>query len=193
MARRRIRDIRNEALIDATISAVSEHGYAMVTMADIAAGADTTAASINYYFGSKEKLMEATMLRLLSILKNALLERYAVAKTPRERLEALIDANFDDRLFTAHQCSVWMQFWSYAPYSPRLSRLHRINRARVQSHVRAELRSLVPEAQRETVRATLQAYMDGVWLEAAQSHRPVIPNTARNDAKRVLNLLIGSA
>lgn len=193
MARRKIRDIRNDELINATISAVSARGYAMVTMAEIAAEADASAASINYYFGSKEKLMEATMRRLLSILKASLLERYATAKTPRDRLQALVDANFDDHLFTAHQCSVWMQFWSYAPYSSSLSRLHRINRSRVQSHVRAELKHLVPAAQRETIRATLQAYMDGVWLEAAQSHAPLDAAEARRDAARMLDLLLTRA
>ena len=190
MSRRRIRDIRHDELINATITAVAARGYAAVTMAEIAAGAGSTAASINYYFGSKEKLMEATMRHLLSELRGAIVERFADAETPRERLHAIIEANFDDRLFTTERCSVWMQFWAFAPYSQSLSRLHRINRSRVQSHFRAELRHLLPEARRETVRETLQSYMDGVWLEASQSDSPLDADAKRTEAKRVVGLLV---
>lgn len=190
MGRTRIRDIRHEELINATITAVHKRGYAVVTMAEIAAEAGASAASINYYFGSKEKLMEATMRRLLSLLKDAMLERYATATTPHERLIAVLDANFSDRLFTNEQCSLWMQFWANAPYSQSLQRLHRINRSRVNAHFRAELRALVPEERRETLREALQCYMDGVWLEAAQSDTPLNPAQARAEARDVAALML---
>lgn len=190
MSRRRIRDIRHDELIEATLTAVHQRGYAVVTMAEIAREAGATAASINYYFGSKEKLMEATMRRLLSLLKTAMLERYAEAKSPQDRLIAVLDANFDDRFYTVEHCNFWMQFWANAPYSPPLARLHRINRARVTSHFRAELRSLVEDGRRETVRDALQCYMDGVWLEAAQSAAPLDPAYARSEARHVARLLL---
>ena len=190
MSRRRIRDIRHDELITATITAVYKHGFSAVTMTEIAQEAGATAASINYYFGSKEKLMEATMRWILQLLKNAMLERYASAATPKERLMAVLDANFADSLFTIQHCSVWVQFWGSAPYVPSLARLHHINRRRVTSHFRAELRALLPSDQRETVREALQSYMDGVWLEATQSADILNPVKARAEARRVANLLI---
>ncbi|GAA6207986.1 transcriptional regulator BetI [Cognatishimia sp. WU-CL00825] len=193
MTRRRIRDIRNEELIDATIQAVYDKGYSLVTMAEIAEEAGASAASINYYFGSKDRLMEATMRRLLTILKTATLDRLKNAHSPQDRLLAVLDANFDDRLFTVEQCSIWMQFWANAPYFTSLSRLHRINRRRVQSHFRAELRHLVGAEHRETVRVALQCYMDGVWLEAAQAARPLDPQSARAEARRVAGLMISGS
>ncbi|MEM6407251.1 MAG: transcriptional regulator BetI [Pseudomonadota bacterium] len=185
----RIRDIRNEELTTAAIRAVHRHGYAQVTMTEIALEANASAASINYYFGTKEKLMEATMRRLLSVLRQSCLDRLSTAKEPRARLAALVEANFDDRLFTPEQCSLWVQFWSNAPYSKSLARLHRINRARVHSHLRAEVRHLVPPTESGTVTAMIQAYMDGVWLEAAQSDY-CDAKTARQDAGRVLDRLL---
>ncbi len=193
MARTRIRDIRHEELIHATVTAVHKRGYAAVTMAEIAREAGASAASINYYFGSKEKLMEATMRRMLTMLKKAQLERYATAKTPLDRLMAVIDANFSDRLFTLEQCAIWMQFWANAPYVDSLSRLQRINRARVTSHFRAELRSLLPDDRREIVREALQSYMDGVWLEAAQANEPLDPAAARAEARRFTQLMLDNA
>lgn len=191
MARRRIRDIRHDELIEATIRVIHRRGYASASVQEIGAEAGASAASINYYFGSKEQLLEATMRRLLNILRDAMLARYAVAKTPRERLDAVLAANFDDELFTPAQCGVWIQFWSFAPQSKGLSRLHRINRARVLSQFRAALRPLLPEAERETARAALQAYMDGVWVEAAQQETPLDPPAARREAAKVVALLLG--
>ncbi len=193
MTRKRIRDIRHEELIEATILAVHAHGFGQVTMAEIAREAQSSAASINYYFGSKDSLMEATMLHLLRALKQAMIEGYASARTPRARLLAVLEANFSDTLFTAPQCSLWMQFWANAPYSERLARLHRINRARVRSHFRAELRQLVPPAQVETTRRALQSYMDGVWLQAAQSTLPPDAAAARAEAHRLVDLLVPDA
>ncbi len=185
----RIRDIRNEELITAAIRAVHRHGYAQVTMSDIAQEANASAASINYYFGTKEKLMEATMRRLLRLLKTATLDRLHPAKTARDRLTAIVTANFDDRLFTPAQCSLWVQFWSNAPYAPILSRLHRINRARVQSHLHAEVKQLCPPQNAAAITTTLQAYMDGIWLEAAQSET-CAPAAARMDAKKLVTRLL---
>jgi len=190
MNRKRIRDIRNEELIEATIVAVHQHGYSLVTTADIAHEADASAASINYYFGSKEGLMEATMRQLLRKLRAATIKGYGAAHTPVERLYAVMDANFCDPLFTVAQCSLWVQFWANAPYSPRLARLHRLNRARVRSHFRAELRSLLPSAEIETARQALQSYMDGVWLQAALSEQPLDPAAARKAAHRVVDLVL---
>ena len=190
MGRKRIRDIRNEELIDATIVAVHKHGYGVVTMAEIARQAGASAASINYYFGSKEKLMEATMRHLLRRLKSGLLVRLAQADGPKARLYAVLDANFDDALFTPAQCSVWVQFWAFAPYSETLSRLQRINRARVRGHFRAELHQLMPPQEAEVARLALQCYMDGVWLQATQSDAPLDAAATRKAARAVADLLL---
>lgn len=185
----RIRDIRNEELTAAAIRAVHQHGYAQVTMTDIAQEANASAASINYYFGTKEKLMEATMRRLLNILKAATLDRLAGTRTPHARLIALVEANFDDRLFTPAQCSLWVQFWSNAPYAPSLARLHRINRDRVRSHLQHELKHIARAPQTPAITATIQAYMDGVWLEAAQAQH-CDPHMARAHARQALERLL---
>ena len=130
------------------------------------------------------------MRRILTRLRTALLTRLSGATTPYERLLAVVEANFDDALFTTEVCSVWAQFWASAPYAPRLARLYRINRGRVLSHMRAELNALLPPDESETVRAALLAYLDGVWVEAAQSREPLNAARVRQDARKVLDLLL---
>jgi len=193
MGRKSIRDIRNEELIEATIIAVHDRGYGVVTMAEIAREAGASAASINYYFGSKEGLMEATMRHLLNKLRRAMITGFAQAPSSLDRLYAVIDANFSDDLFTPAQCSVWMQFWSNAPYSERLARLHRINRSRVESHFLAELRGLLPPDRVKPAQEALQAYMDGVWLQVALGALHVSPAEARAAAHRVVDVVLNRA
>lgn len=188
--RRRIRDIRRDELIAATITAIHRHGFAAVTVSQIAEIADASVGSISYYFGGKDRLLEGAMRRLLTILRECTVDGQRAAATPRARLEAVVLANFDPRLFTKAQCSVWMQFWAFAPYTPRLARLHRINRARVSSNVRAELDALVRSADIDNAQRSLQAYMDGVWLEASQGDGPVDASHAQTAAAAFLVTLL---
>lgn len=192
MGRKQIKDIRREELIDAAIVAIHRHGFAAVTVNQIAKQADTSAGSIHYYFGGKEGLLEATMRRLLSILKRATLARLAEAEGPRQRLLALVIANFDDALFSPQTCSVWIQFWAYAPYDPALARLQNLNKSRVRSNLRTELRQLLPSDNAETARRAIQAYMDGAWLQRAQSTQGPDSADARRRAEEVVSLLLAA-
>ena len=192
MQRVKIRDIRNAEFIEATLQAVHKHGLGAVTMSEIAQETGATAASINYYFGSKERLMEATMRHLLGLLRAAVVRNLNAASSPLDRLYATLDANFDDQLFTAEKCSVWVQFWAAPHYAPALARLQRLNRARVASHLRHDLRPLMDRDQAATIRQTLQSYMDGVWLNTAQNALAANPALARRDARAVLDLLLAS-
>jgi len=70
--------------------------------------------------------------------------------------------------------------------------LHHINRARVRSHFRAELKNLLTTQTRETAQHALQSYMDGVWLEATQSNKPLNAAATRKEARRVITLLLDS-
>ena len=188
--RRSIRDIRRDELIAATMTAIHRHGFAAVTVSQIAEVADASVGSISYYCGGKDRLLEGAMRRLLTILRDCTVEGQRAAQSPRARLEAVVLANFDPRLFNKAQCSVWMQFWAFAPYTPPLARLHRINRARVSSNIRAELEMLLPVADIANAQRSLQAYMDGVWLEASQGDAPVDPVFAQHAAKAFLATLL---
>ena len=193
MTRKKIRDIRQEEFIVAALEATHKRGFHAVTMAEIAAEIGATAASINYYFGSKDQLMFETMRHLLRVLKLTHNHHLQIALDPKDRVRAIFDAHFDPRFFTPQNCSFWVQFWSAAPYSTHLERLHRINQSRVKSHFRAELAHLVASPFHETMRRILQSYLDGVWLSVAQADRAVDPRHARQEAHALIELLINEA
>ena len=101
--------------VGAIRKSLDKKGFQNVTLSEIAAYASTTAASITYHFGSKENLLEATMRHLLELLRSEVINNLKEAKTSKQRLQAVLTANFSDSLFTKTHCNVWVQFWSAAP------------------------------------------------------------------------------
>ena len=53
-------DARRLLLIEATINAISTHGLSNITLAKIAGLVGLTAATVNFYFDSKQSLLLAT-------------------------------------------------------------------------------------------------------------------------------------
>lgn len=192
MARQKIRSIRREELIKATIAAIYEHGFADLTVARIARDAQASTGSIHYYFGGKEALLEATMIYLLSLLKTAHLKRLTRAETPADRLHAVVQANFDETFLTRETCRVWTQFWAFAPYHPGLARLHRVNRARVRSNVVFALRDLVPADELHVKANATQGYMDGVWVQVAQSNSYPDLGILQSEARRFVEQTVAA-
>jgi TetR/AcrR family transcriptional repressor of bet genes len=191
MARRKISSIRREELIQATIAAIYEYGFADLTVARIARDADVSTGSIHYYFGGKEALLEASMRHLLALLKTAHQTRLQSASTPHERLHAGVQANFDQTFLTRENCRVWTQFWAFAPYHPRLARLHRINRSRVQSNIVHSLTELVSKEDLNVTANAIQGYMDGVWIQISQSESALNLSKAQSEAKHFIDSAVG--
>jgi len=54
-------DESGSAFVDATGRALCEHGYADLTLADVATEADTSTSAILYHYGSKDELLEAVI------------------------------------------------------------------------------------------------------------------------------------
>ncbi|MEP3297443.1 MAG: transcriptional regulator BetI [Pseudoruegeria sp.] len=192
MARAKITTIRREELIQAAIAAIYEHGFADLTVSQIAKDAQVSTGSIHYYFGGKDALLEATMRHLLRSLKTAHHIHLAEVETPVERLHAVVQANFDKIFLSKETCRVWTQFWAFAPYHPKLARLHRINRARVKSNVMFALRELVPEQDLMVKTNAIQGYMDGVWVQIAQSPEKLILSELQSEAGRFVTQTVGN-
>jgi len=81
-------------ILDATYLALCEHGYADLTIQTIADESDRSKATVHYHYDSKAELLAA--------LLDDLYERYAAklaaanGETPRQRLDALLDALLAD-------------------------------------------------------------------------------------------------
>lgn len=156
--------IRRQQLIEATITSISQYGFADTTVSRISKAAGVSSGIIHHYFGGKNELLEATMHELLRQLRSEVGKRLAMASDPRSRIAAIIDGNFAPELFSPQATTTWLAFWAQVPHVPGLARLQRINAGRVQSNLHHAFKQLLPETQAKCAAVGLAALMDGLWL-----------------------------
>lgn len=102
---------RRRLLIDATMSAISEHGMSGLTLAKIARKAGLSAGSVNFHFDSKESLLLATLNYVADEFEQGVDLAIAQATaTPAARLLALMEASLDPSVTEPRKMAVWYAF-----------------------------------------------------------------------------------
>ncbi len=184
MSRRDSEDVRRKQLIDTTILVMAQVGFNATTLGLIARQAGVSTGLVAHYFGDKDGLLEATLRSLASRLSRAAAARLAAAATPRERLQAVIDANLAPEEMDQHTGAVWLAFWGQAIHSDRLKRVQRIYQQRVLSNLRHALAQLAPPAEAARLAVIIAAIIDGLWLRTtlAASWSPSDAEAARRIA-----------
>ncbi|GAB0119718.1 betaine-aldehyde dehydrogenase [Acidisoma sp. 7E03] len=184
MSRRDSEDTRRKQLIDTTILVMAKVGFHATTLGLIAKQAKVSAGLVAHYFGDKEGLLEATLRSLASRLSRAASARLQAARSPRARLQAVIDANLAPEEMDSETSAVWLAFWGQAKHSDRLKRVQRIYQLRVLSNLRHALRELAPAEDVERLAVIIAAIIDGLWLRTtlAAAWSPADSETARRIA-----------
>src|SRR5699024_4729389 len=159
--------IRRRQLILATIRCMSEYGFARTTIARIGKTAGVTPSIIHHYFGGKDDLLEPTVRFLLEQLRQNVVRQLTQATNARQRVEAIIAANFADDQFNDEPLAAWMALWAQAQHHHGLHRLQQIYARRLQSNLRHALRQLVDENAVQRGAFGLAALVDGLWLNCS--------------------------
>lgn len=161
--------IRKPQLIDATMQAIDAVGLSKANVTMISRYAGVTPAIINHYFGGKDGLLDATMRTILRDLSNGVQER--LRETDKEdvlgRILAIVGGNFDSRQLDSKVVKTWLTFWAQAMHEPTLHRLQRVNEQRLLSHLRYELKRVLPAERAQLVAQGIAALIDGIWLRGA--------------------------
>src|SRR3954463_15245659 len=168
--------LRRRALIDATISAIGEHGSLDVTMSDIAGRAGVSSALAHHYFGAKGDLLEATMRHLLADLGRDSIIALGRARSPRERISAVIAVNFSAAQFRQEIVQAWLAFYVEAQKSTMLRRLLRVYARRLNSNLLSGLGPLMPRPEAERMAEAIAAMIDGLYIRRAL--KDGLPNPA---------------
>ncbi|WP_318506899.1 TetR/AcrR family transcriptional regulator [Bacillus sp. T3] len=85
------KDIKTkDCILNATLELIKKEGLEKVTLRKIASLADVNLALINYYFGSKEKLINEVLKVRLSSFRAAFLLLEDESKSPSDRLKAFL-------------------------------------------------------------------------------------------------------
>ena len=158
---------RRRTLIAAAIGAIERAGSMEVTMAEIASRAAVSPALAHHYFGAKDDLMIAAMRHLLGEFRTCVTGRLGRAKTPRERVSAVIAGCFDESQFTREAIAAWLVFYVHARRSADAARLLRLYFRRLETNLVSGLQPLVGLPRAVTTAAAAGAMIDGVWLRQA--------------------------
>lgn len=164
---------RKLALIEATLSLVSERGVRGATVREIALRAKVTQGLIRHYFTSKEELIEAayshhmTQMTTLTFAPPDVLETSA-----RVRLIALVNASLTAPVVDPRSIALWASFLNKVQQDPRMKAIHEQTyddfRDRLQDLIRDALiqvdRPASPARLRHLATAC-NALIDGLWLE----------------------------
>src|SRR5215468_3774473 len=162
-------DARRVQLIEVTIDSLAEVGFVGTTLGEIAGRAGVSPGLVAHYFGDKEGLLEAAFRKLAREVATWARQRLALGRTPRARVQAVIDAylgpeNFDKRTGTA-----WLAFWGQVLHNEGLRRVQTAYQRRMLSNLRSDLRRMIPGEAARSLASMIAAMIDGVWLRAALS------------------------
>ena len=166
---RTLPDSRRQQLIETTLDVLADAGYVGATLGRIGARAGVSAGLVAHYFGDKETLLDLAFRTLAGRVRSRAAERLAAAGSPRERVQAVIDASLSSTEFEPQAAAAWLAIWGQVLHAPRLKRVQAAYQARMLSNLRHALRPLLPGHEVGRVAGMAASLIDGVWLRAALS------------------------
>lgn len=186
-------ETRRRALIGAALREIAERGSLDVTVAQIAARAGVSSALAHHYFGAKEDLILATMRHLLAEFGRGAATELRRARTPRERISAIVRASFAPDQFHRATISAWLTFYAKALSAPSAARLLAVYQGRLRSNLVHALRPRLDRAEALRVADGIGALIDGVYLREALLGRPTNPAAAVALVEDYLDLQLARA
>ena len=164
MALTRISDIRRQELRHAAYQVLQKEGMAGATIEKVARKAGASKGIVLHYFKNKQQLFEHAMRHSNALLRDEVIRRMRLARSPDQRLWAIIAGNFSTEFFTPAICHAWLALCAEVPREPQLARIQSVVHARMRSNLLSALSALVPREERESVALGITTLIDGLWL-----------------------------
>ncbi len=167
MPRAGVETLRRDALIRAAIAEIGRVGSLDVTVGRIAGRAGVSAALAHHYFGSKDQIFLAAMRHILREFGAAVRAEQKRARTPAERLRAVVTASFAKDQFDRECVASWLAFYVLAQTSPEAARLLRVYARRLDSNLVHALRQVVEGPAAERIAQGIASMIDGLYIRCA--------------------------
>jgi AcrR family transcriptional regulator len=183
--------IRKPQIVQAAQDTMYERGFHETRISDIAERAGTSAATILYYFASKEALLEEALTNSDERFYASLREEIGAFADASSRLVHVIErcATPPDPL---DDWTLWIEMWMQVRYRPHMREAYeRLER----TGLRAMLADIVREGQdggefgeadADDVATTLSALLDGLGVQVTLHHPDI-------DAERMVSLCLTMA
>lgn len=169
MALRSISDIRRQELRAAAFRVLQREGAVGTTLEKVAAEAGASKGIVLHYFRSKDELFEQAMREANRALRERVVVRLRSASGPRDRLRAIIAANFEAGFYCVPVARAWLSLCAEVPRNPALARIQRVIHARMHSNLVAALTEIIQAPAAAAIAMNLSALIDGLWLRMAIS------------------------
>lgn len=132
------------AIIQAAEKLFAEHGFDGASVRDIAQEADVNVAMISYYFGSKEKLMEAVFEKKSNATRLKV-ENLIADKTisPLQKVYVLIDDYVDKFIHQQEFHKIMMREQMINKHTPIAAMIHELKKRNLES-----IKTLIAEGQK---------------------------------------------
>ncbi|MCB1379255.1 MAG: transcriptional regulator BetI [Alphaproteobacteria bacterium] len=164
-----IEKIRRKDLVEAAYLTFLEHGLHGMTMARIGERAGMSHGIVNYYFKSKDELLSAVVRKANFLIMQDTARRLRQARTPRERVSAVISGNFPPALFTHEVARAWVSYYAAIGRQPDFERLQNAVDRRLSSNLRHALAQLTDDSRVREITTSIATLIDGLWLRHAKS------------------------
>ncbi|MER8826191.1 transcriptional regulator BetI [Mesorhizobium sp. M0938] len=189
----RLSDIRRKELRQAAFAVLQREGIAGATIEKVAAQAGASKGIVLHYFRDKRELFEHAMRESNLVLRDAVVARLKGAHTPMERLDAVIDGNFEPHFFQPSLCHAWLSLCAEVPRDEKLKRIQRVIHSRMRSNLLSGLRSLVVEADANDIAFGITTLIDGLWLRLGLQPGSVSRDYALRQVKDYVAARLASA
>lgn len=180
----RISDIRRKELRQAAFDVLKKEGVAGATLEKVAAHARASKGIVLHYFRNKQELFEHAMREGNVVLRDAVIARLKRARTPLERIDAVIEGNFEPHLFQPAMCHAWLSLCAEVPRDEKLARIQTVIHARMRSNLISGLKDLTTPEEAESIVLGVTALIDGLWLRLGLQTGSVSSDQAIEQVRR---------
>ena len=164
MSLTRIQKLRRQEFADAAIEVFAEHGMADTTFELVAKQAGVPKSNVLHYFENKPVLIEAAYRRYLVTYSGEINELLKRAKTPWDRIYAVIEANFSKTTFRPSVTRAHAYLCAEAHRNAALDRIHRIMTKRMHNNLMFALAQVTDTTHANLVAQSLSLTIRGLWL-----------------------------
>jgi TetR/AcrR family transcriptional repressor of bet genes len=184
--------MRRVQLIEATIDCIARSGFSDFTLAEVAASARLSTGIVNFYFKSKDALLNATLSHMTGEYR-----RYwrgnveAAGPGPAEKITAMLEGDFQRMVANRKTVTVWYAFWGETRWRPDFMALCQELNREFQA-VAADLfgrlieAGAIPDRDPILLAKGFSAMSDGLWLDMLINPK----ETDREIARRVIRAFL---
>ncbi|MEO0983736.1 MAG: TetR/AcrR family transcriptional regulator [Pseudomonadota bacterium] len=149
---------RRRAIASAAVDAVAAHGLDGVKLADIARAAEVTTGAVSHYFEDKDAVLAAALEEVCTRLFIKIGEPDGPPSF--DDLASCLPDDEESR----KEWRVWLAYWGRAPFSERLSEIHRQYYLEIETAVVEDIEDVAEDPR--LAAAAIIAAIDGVGTRA---------------------------